>query len=285
MAAGSRQSLSAAQQLGFSFKKSCSFRTTITATVAPAEVLAAKPVNPSKPTLFDVPVSNNGARVRYTIYKKGLESEFDIKTPKELGGLSSPEYRSLNPQGKMPLLVLPDGTALPESQVIESYILDKYHGVGPELLPATAELRARAALVVRILDLYITPVQGCMYKKMDAQQRLQQLAQIAFQLDVLENLVEGPFVTGSEVSYADAALFPTFVFFNWMLPSKFGWSGVFIGRPKLEAWWNAISADADAQRVIQEIQDGLKSWEAAKRWDTLGITQQVSDGSYNWSCS
>lgn len=34
-----------------------------------------------------------------------------------------------------------------------------------------------------------------------------------------------------------------------MLPSKFGWSGVFIGRPKLEAWWNAISADADAQRV------------------------------------
>jgi hypothetical protein len=80
--------------------------------------------------------------------------------------------------------------------VIESYLLDKYRGAGPDLLPATPELRARAALAARILDLYITPIQGCMYKKMDAEQRAEQLSKLAFQLDVLEELVLGPFVAG-----------------------------------------------------------------------------------------
>ena len=36
-----------------------------------------------------------------------------------------------------------------------------------------------------------------MYRKMDAQERLAQLQQIAFQLDVLEGVVAGPFVAGA----------------------------------------------------------------------------------------
>ena len=61
-----------------------------------------------------LPASQN----RFVIYKKGLEDEIDILPPKTLGeGLKSPGYLALNPQGKMPLLVLPDGTPLPESQV------------------------------------------------------------------------------------------------------------------------------------------------------------------------
>ena len=43
-------------------------------------------------------VSNNGARVRFVLYKKGLEGAVDIRPPKDLGGLQSPEYRALNPQ-------------------------------------------------------------------------------------------------------------------------------------------------------------------------------------------
>lgn len=49
--------------------------------------------------------------------------------------------------------------------MIEYYLLDKYRDIGPSLLPPTPELRAKAALVARILDLYITPIQvrvvGC----------------------------------------------------------------------------------------------------------------------------
>lgn len=46
------------------------------------------------------------------------------------------------------------------SQVIEAYLLDKYGSVGPSLLPATPEARARAALVRRVHDLYLQPIQA-----------------------------------------------------------------------------------------------------------------------------
>ena len=67
------------------------------------------PTHPAHPLL--------GVQNRWVIYKKGLEDEIDTVAPQKLGGLQSEQYLALNPQGKMPLLVLPDGTALPESQV------------------------------------------------------------------------------------------------------------------------------------------------------------------------
>ena len=55
-------------------------------------------------TLYDMPVSNHGARVRLLLYKKGLESEVAIAKPGDLGGLVSDEYKALNPQCKICLL-------------------------------------------------------------------------------------------------------------------------------------------------------------------------------------
>lgn len=123
-------------------------------------------------------------QVRHVIYHKGLEAEFDIVSPAVLGGLGSDSYKAVNPQGKMPILLLPDGSAIPESevsrpgsaptrhascarlchcrmlpQVIVQYILDKHDGSGPSLRAATPELRAVAALATRIHDQYITPIQ------------------------------------------------------------------------------------------------------------------------------
>lgn len=60
---------------------------------------------------------SSAAQNRYVIYKKGLESEIDITSPKELGGLRSEQYLALNPEGKMPILVLPNGTVIPECEV------------------------------------------------------------------------------------------------------------------------------------------------------------------------
>ena len=45
-------------------------------------------------TLYDVPVSNNGARIRIAIYAKGLEDRIQVKAPTALGGLKSDEYVS-----------------------------------------------------------------------------------------------------------------------------------------------------------------------------------------------
>ena len=69
-------------------------------------------------TLYDIPVSNHGARNRHLIYSKGLQEQAQIVSPQEIGGLRSEEYLALNPQSKMPLLVLEDGTAIPEVKIL-----------------------------------------------------------------------------------------------------------------------------------------------------------------------
>jgi glutathione S-transferase len=72
---------------------------------------------PAKPTLFDIPLSPYGGRIRYYIYKYNLRDTVDIKSPSELGGMKSDEYMALHPVGKAPLLVLPSGQAIPESAI------------------------------------------------------------------------------------------------------------------------------------------------------------------------
>jgi glutathione S-transferase len=237
----------------------------------------------NKMILYDVPVSNNGARIRCLIYKKKLQDFIDIKSPVEVGGLSSDFYKKLNPFGKMPVLEIEDGFGLPESQVIESYILDKFSEHGPSLLPSTPEGRALAALIVRIHDLYMTTIQGCMYKPMDSKsQRATEIAQIAKQLDIIETYCKGPYMCGSDLSYADTAILPTIVFCNYILPKFFGWPGIFEDRPKLQAWWKLISSDPDIGIVIQEVEGGLESWNKSKRWEEKGILKDVADSSYCW---
>ncbi|EFJ50701.1 hypothetical protein VOLCADRAFT_88491 [Volvox carteri f. nagariensis] len=198
--------------------------------------------------LYDVPVSNNGARNRYIIRKKGLENEIDIVSPQTIGGLKSSQYLALNPQGKMPLLILQDGTPLPESEVISQYLLDKFAGCGEPLVAASAEGRAKAALATRIHDVYI-----------------------------------GPYVAGDQVTAADAALFPTFVFFEFILPTYFGWGDVFAGRPKLAAWWARMKEDPVAAKIMDEIRGGLQGWAAGNRWRDQGIMDHVANTAYKWA--
>ena len=56
-------------------------------------------------------------QVRYILYKKGVEDAVDIVSPAALGGLKSARYAAYNPFGLMPMLLLPDGSALYESEV------------------------------------------------------------------------------------------------------------------------------------------------------------------------
>jgi len=224
-----------------------------------------------------MPVSNNGARNRLIIYWKGLENKVNIKSPMELGGLKSDDYLKLNPQGKMPLLVLSSGEALPESEVISQYLVDKFRGEGPSLLPPTPEARAKAALGTRIHDIYITSVQACMYRAMEPQEREGGIAVIAKQLDILEELCEaGPFFVGDQPSTADAALFPTFIFMTFILPSIFGWGDVFFNKPKLQAWYEHMKKDEAGSRVYTEVHSSLQGWEEGERWKKLGIIDQVT---------
>ena len=117
-----------------------------------------------RPKLFDLPVSNNGARCRMVIYYKNIESLVDIESPMALGGLKSPGYLSLNPQGKMPLLVTEDHVAIPESDTIARYLLDRYADTGPSLQGSSLSERTLSNSIARHHDIYLGAIQACLYK-------------------------------------------------------------------------------------------------------------------------
>ena len=245
----------------------------------------------STSTLYDMPVSNHGARVRLLVYKRGLEELVHIKSPRELGGLNSPDYLALNPQGKMPLLVEADtGLTVWESDAICRHLLDKHatDGTGPSLLPSDLSARTRSNMIVRLHDAYIGPIQGCLYKPAPPfgafGSRSAAIKELISQLAVAEDLcdADGPYLTGAEFSLADAALFPTLVFVVDML-QKFDEGFVHGGEaptsaprdaaaealgPKLLAYWaHMTTKDAEAMRVLEEIRSGLAPWEQPNdRW-------------------
>ena len=57
-----------------------------------------------------------------------------------------------------------------------------------------------------------------------------------------------PYVSGSSMGLADAALFPTLTFCNFMLPEFFGWKQAFKGK-QLQAYWDTMRSDADTAKV------------------------------------
>ena len=134
----------------------------------------------TKSILYDVPVSNNGARCRLILYKKQItSSQVEIVSPMTIAekGLKSPEYLQRNPQGKMPLLSIATTTGtgtgtgdnddddksimnIPESDTICRYLLSTYADQGPSFLPN----HTKSNLIARLHDMYMTTIQGCLYK-------------------------------------------------------------------------------------------------------------------------
>jgi len=251
--------------------------------VAPLTMSAASTA--PRHILYDVPVSNNGARCRIILYKKGIpQSEVSIASPMDIGGLKSDEYKAINPEQKMPALVCigEDGPErnLFESDTIARYLMSKYLSYGPSFQPDNP----KSNLIARIHDMYMTTIQSCMYRPPPFgpfSTRKDALKEYQKQLNVINDLIaderDGLYLCGKEVSLADATLFPSCVFANYMLP-KF--EDIETPLPsKIEKWFNDVKTnDPSFAKVNDEIMGGLQSWEDNKRWDTiLGAGWRHSD--------
>jgi len=228
----------------------------------------------SKHILYDVPVSNNGARCRIIIYKKKIqESEVSIVSPAALGGLRDPAYLALNPQGKMPLLTVDSGLSLPESDTICRYLMSEYSGIGPSFQPDNP----KSNLIARLHDMYLTTIQGCLYKATPPfgifGDRKDAIADFCRQLNVIDDVIDsdenGLYLCGEEVSLADATLFPTMIFAKHMLP-KFGVPDNEVLPSKIDSWYTAVIAgDPVFAKVHDEILGALSQWDAKGRWDKM----------------
>lgn len=247
-----------------------------TSSVIRTKMSAAAPAKP-KVTLYSAPVSNYSARVRYLVRRKNLtEDEVHICSPKELGGLKAEEYLKLNPLGKIPAALVECGDGqqcLYESSIICEYLAESFDDKHPSFLPKTPEARAKARLIANLLDIYVGPHHPFMYKKLDGD-RVEGVKNMQKGFDAIEHAMcpDGPFAAGKDLSVADCCLWGNCPFYDFMLPTFFGWHPT-DGRPKLSAWYKHMQNESPAAKeVYTEVFDSLSAWWDKGRWTDLGMT-------------
>src|SRR5215208_2324543 len=96
-------------------------------------------------TFYNASGSPYGWRVWLALEHKGL--------PFDKGNLKTPEFRALNPRGRVPVIV-DDGFALFESAAIVEFLEDKQPG-DPRLFSAKLRERALQRRMVREADQYV----------------------------------------------------------------------------------------------------------------------------------
>lgn len=204
--------------------------------------------------LYSVALSPFAARCRLQIHARGL----DIPVVEPPGGLSSDEYKRINPTGKVPALELDDGTVIPESLVILEYLEDA--SPEPSLRPRDPALRARMRALMQLTELYVVPHLVALFGQVDPNGRDaavlgEKTTALAPAYDLLDGLVgrsTGPLAVGAELSLADCALFPVF-FFATRLHPLLGDEGPVAKRRNLARWWQAVQKDPAVQKVDDEL--------------------------------
>jgi maleylpyruvate isomerase len=160
--------------------------------------------------------SSAAYRVRIALNLKGVSYEtVPIHLQKDGGQHRSADYRAINPQARVPSLVLPNGDVLVQSLAIIEY-LDETHPQ-PPLLPADPLERARVRAVSQIIACDIHPLNNLgtlQYLKRALGQEQAAIDTwyhhwVRAGFEAIETLIRpGPYAFGSDVSLADVCLVP-----------------------------------------------------------------------------
>jgi maleylacetoacetate isomerase len=164
--------------------------------------------------LHDYWRSSAAYRVRIALELKGVAYE---RVPVDLvaGAQRGDENRAINPQGFVPSLVLPDGTALTQSLAILQWLDDAHPE--PRLWPADPVARARATAQALVVVADVHPLNNLrVLKRLEAQFGADQAAKdewyrhwIALGLEALEAMAgDGPYLGGDAPGVADVCLVP-----------------------------------------------------------------------------
>jgi len=177
------------------------------------------------------------------------------------GGTRTPEYLAI---GKMPSLDI-DGNCIAESEVICEYLEDTHQGKPG--LPQDPVHRARSRLVSRIVDLYLAPAIGPLFRNMNPAKRdtaavESAAAELAKGVGYLEHFMgPGPFVVADKPTLGDCALGPYTVLLKKAVFANFPNIPDFTnGNGRLATWWKAVQGDANCGVVIREYSEAVDAF-------------------------
>jgi glutathione S-transferase len=170
------------------------------------------------------------------------------------------DYKTIAPIGKIPALLLDDGTLLPESEVICGYLDATLPG--PSLYLDTPEARARVTLMVRLSDLYLAqPLHDffvLLFTQPGNREAIEALAPaFARGLKFLDiYIAKDGCAAEARFSQADCTLSPMLFYVDEVLPALIG-QNLLEKRPALNAYWQRIKSHPTAAPVLEEVR---KSW-------------------------
>ena len=160
-------------------------------------------------TLYNVPVSSYGAKVRVILKHKRLD--WTEAAPPD--GYGSTAYKQIVPAGTVPAIIH-DGLTLADSEAIAEYLDERFPS--PPMMPADVTARARARELSRFHDTRLEPVLRGFFGQVAPagrdssiiaetgtllQARLDQLAEIA---------APAPLLTGEQLAIADCGFVASF---------------------------------------------------------------------------
>lgn len=192
------------------------------------------------------------ARVTMFARIKGIE----LPSEPAPGGLGSPEYKRINPTGKIPALEV-DGRIIPECEVICEYLHDCY----PDRpgMPAEPMLRAHSRAISRITDLYVAPHNTPLRPHKDPARRDQAVvdavaAEFAKAFGYVAHFMgPGPFAAGDTPSIGDCALAP---FIGMLQQTVFPYFEEIpdptVSNPRIKRWWEALQGHAECKASVDE---------------------------------
>ncbi len=167
-------------------------------------------------TLYSYFRSSAAYRARIALNLKGVAYDtVAIHLTRDGGEQSSPAFRAVNPQMRVPVLKLPNGETLLQSLAIIEY-LDELQPQ-PRLLPDNAAQRAHVRAVAQIIACDIHPLNNTsslnylrrMLKADEAAINAWYAHWVAAGFDAVEALLApGPYAFGGTVGLADICLVP-----------------------------------------------------------------------------
>ncbi|MEC7304799.1 MAG: glutathione S-transferase family protein [Pseudomonadota bacterium] len=160
-------------------------------------------------TLYNVPVSSYGAKVRIILAHKGIEWT-ELAPP---DGYGSPAYRAIMPSGTVPAII--DGDLkLADSEAIAEYLDERVPT--PPMMPAGPAARARAREISRFHDTRLEPVLRGYFGQVapatrDADHIAANARLLQDRLGQLAVMAEpSPLMTGPELAIADCGFVASF---------------------------------------------------------------------------
>jgi maleylpyruvate isomerase len=160
--------------------------------------------------------SSAAYRVRIALNLKAVSYEMiPIHLQKDGGQHRSAEYRAINPLGRVPTLMLADGSLLTQSLAIIEYLNEAYPQ--PPLLPADPVERARVRAISQIIACDIHPLNNLgtlQYLKRALGQEQAAIDTwyhhwVLRGFEAIEAMIKpGPYSFGAQVSLADICLVP-----------------------------------------------------------------------------